>query len=217
MLQKTLTIAIAASLLTLSACTKNQEEVPGTSDTTAQNAAETQAAPAVSDETVAQLTADSRQTVKAFMGSLKGELMAAMKAGGPMNALSVCNTKAPAITAKVSAEKGINVSRVSLKNRNPGNAPAAWQEAVLKDFEAKKAAGADPKTLEFHEVANIDGKPVFRYMKAIPLGKPACLICHGETIQPDLQAKISELYPEDKATGYKLGDIRGAFVVTKEL
>ncbi len=51
-------------------------------------------------------------------------------------------------------------------------------------------------------------------MKAIPTG-PLCLACHGETLAAPVAEKIGELYPADKATGFREGDIRGAFVVTK--
>ena len=43
-----------------------------------------------------------------------------------------------------------------------------------------------------------------------------CLQCHGQSIAPDVREKLSGLYPEDKATGYREGDIRGAFVVTRQ-
>ena len=45
----------------------------------------------------------------------------------------------------------------------------------------------------------------------------SCVTCHGETIAPSIAAKIDELYPADKATGFREGDLRGAFVVTKTL
>ena len=40
-----------------------------------------------------------------------------------------------------------------------------------------------------------------------------CLRCHGpaEGIAPEIRAAIEKNYPHDKATGYKRGDIRGAF------
>ena len=53
-------------------------------------------------------------------------------------------------------------------------------------------------------------------MKAIPTGK-VCLTCHGSNINPNLRTKINELYPEDKAYDYKIGDIRGAFIVQRPL
>ena len=44
-----------------------------------------------------------------------------------------------------------------------------------------------------------------------------CLQCHGEAIAPPVAEKISALYPDDKATGFREGDIRGAFVVIRKI
>ena len=151
-----------------------------------------------------------------FAGALKTELTAAMQAGGPLNAIEVCNTRAPAIAESVSLDSGMNVSRVSLRNRNPGNAPTEWQAVVLRDFETRRAAGEAADALSWQEIAQADGAREYRFMKAIPTA-PMCLACHGESIAPAVAEKIAELYPEDKATGYGEGEIRGAFVVTKML
>ena len=62
----------------------------------------------------------------------------------------------------------------------------------------------------------IDGKPVFRYMKAIPTAE-LCVVCHGSDIDPYVDARIRELYPDDQARGFKPGDIRGAFTLSKPL
>lgn len=165
----------------------------------------------------AALTEEAKGAVKALGGTLKGELQAAMKAGGSVNAVGVCNTRAPEIASSVSAEKGLQISRVSLKNRNPEmGTPNEWQTAVLNKFEERKAAGEDPNTIAYSEVVEQDGKHEFRFMKAVPTGG-VCLACHGEKLAPDVAAKINELYPHDKATGYQAGDIRGAFVVVKAL
>ena len=53
-------------------------------------------------------------------------------------------------------------------------------------------------------------------MKAIPTGK-LCTKCHGTELKPEVKAKLAEFYPDDKATGFNKGDLRGAFVVTKDL
>ena len=52
-------------------------------------------------------------------------------------------------------------------------------------------------------------------MKAIPTGE-VCLKCHGSNVAPDVKAAIGELYPEDQATGFKAGELRGAFSVSKK-
>ena len=155
----------------------------------------------------------SREALRDFAGELKGELIAAMKEGGPVNAVSVCSEKAPGIAARVSREKGWEVGRTSLRVRNPRNAPDDWEAKVLESFEERRRQGEDPGTMEHSEVVKEDGKSLFRYMKAIPAGE-LCLTCHGKDIDPGLSARISELYPEDRATGFSLGEIRGAFTIT---
>jgi hypothetical protein len=170
----------------------------------------------VAPEVMDANTQEARATVKAFFGELKGELIAAIKQGGPAHAVTVCNTRAGEIATRVSAQQGMEISRVSLKNRNPGNAATGWNKAILKEFEARRAAGEAPDTLEFSEVVATADGPMFRYLKAIPTGE-VCLNCHGTDISAEVAAKLAELYPDDKATGYKVGDLRGAFVVTKKM
>ena len=150
----------------------------------------------------------------AFGGALKAELISAMQAGGPLNAIEICNARAPAIAAAVSLEQGMSLSRVSLRNRNPDNVPNEWQSAVLQKFEARRAAGEDAAALSWQDVSGTNGQQEYRFMKAIPTA-PLCLACHGEAIAAPVADKIAELYPADKATGFREGDIRGAFVVTK--
>jgi hypothetical protein len=148
--------------------------------------------------------------------ALKSELKAAMQAGGPLQAIEVCKTKAPVIDEEVSLANDVNMSRVSTRNRNPGNAPNEWQEKVLDSFESRKLAGEDNNTLTWHEVVQTQSGPEFRFMKAIPTGA-ICLQCHGSDIAPPVAQKLGELYPADKATGFVMGDLRGAFVVTRAL
>ena len=181
-----------------------------------QGCAGTQKTVDVSPEVMDANTREARAAVKAFFGELKGELVAAIKQGGPAHAVSVCNTEAGEIATRVSQQQGMDISRVSLRNRNPGNAAAGWTKPVLEQFEVRKAAGESPDTLEFAEVVATADGDVFRYMKAIPTGE-VCLNCHGTDISPEVAAKLGALYPDDRATGYKVGDLRGAFVVIKKM
>ena len=150
--------------------------------------------------------------VQAFATALKSELMAAMQAGGPVAAIEVCSVRAPEIAESVSEEQDVEVYRVSLKNRNPENAPNHWQRDVLLQFETRKAAGEDPAALTWSETVATPNGEEFRFMQAIPTGG-LCLNCHGETLAPAVAEKIAERYPGDTATGYREGDLRGAFVV----
>jgi len=158
----------------------------------------------------------AKAAIAAFAGALKTELTTAMQAGGPLAAIEVCNARAPSIAESVSQESGMQLSRVSLRNRNPDNAPNTWQAAVLKDFESRLAAGEALDSLTWQETSSVDGHREFRLMKAIPTGG-LCLQCHGEAIAPPVAEKISALYPDDKATGFREGDIRGAFVVIRKI
>jgi hypothetical protein len=154
----------------------------------------------------------AKSAIGIFAAALQTELKKAMQEGGPTRAISVCNTEAIPITQSVASEQGLELSRVSLRNRNPANAPNDWQKPVLESFERRKAAGEDPATLSWFEVAEVKGQHQFRFMKAIPTA-PLCLQCHGSAIAPEISARLDELYPQDKATGFEAGDIRGAFVV----
>ena len=169
---------------------------------------------------VKKYTMESKAVVKEFFGQLKGELGKSMKASGPVATIEVCSKSAPAIAKSLSEKHGMKVARTSLKTRNSANAPDAWEEKVLKQFEERRAAGEKPGKIAYSEIIEKDGKKTFRFMKAIgmpPLTKMPCLKCHGENINPKLTAKLDELYPEDKARGYKVGQIRGAFTLTKPL
>ena len=98
--------------------------------------------------------------------------------------------------------------------RNPANEPDAWELTVLRDFEVRKAAGEDPGTLDHAEIVVADGQRTFRYMKAIGT-QPVCTVCHGTTIAPEVTARLDALYPEDRARGFAVGDIRGAFSIAQ--
>jgi len=159
---------------------------------------------------------ESRIVVSDFMLQLKTELKAAMKEGGPSNAIQVCKNKAPQIAAEISEKQGWRVARTALKLRNPLNEPDAWELKVMQEFEKRKASGEEIKTLEYAEIVTNGGKKQFRYMKAIPTGE-VCLKCHGNDIDPNVAATLNNFYPHDQATGFKEGDIRGAFTITQPM
>lgn len=168
----------------------------------------------------AEYQAEAKRITSAFFEELKGELGKGMKAGGPVAAISVCNTVAPALAVKHSQSSGWDVGRTSLKLRNHDNAPDAWETRVLQEFDERRAKGEDPDTLAYAEVVEEGGDKYYRFMKGIvmpPLEKMPCLTCHGENIDPATAAKLDELYPRDEARGYKVGQVRGAFTLSKKL
>ena len=158
----------------------------------------------------------SKEVTKAFMTELKGELEEAIKAGGPVNAISVCNLKAQKIAEHHSQAHNWEVRRTSMKPRNAINAPDKWELTVLSTFEARKAKGESLDNMAFTETVDENGKKYFRFMKAIPTGE-VCLKCHGSNIDQTVSVKLDELYPADQARGYKTGDIRGAFSIKQPM
>lgn len=162
------------------------------------------------------LKTEAKTVVMSFGGPLKKALGGAMKEGGPVNAIGVCNEKAPGIAMAAAKSSGWNVGRTSLKLRNPGNEPDAWELGVLKMFEERKAKGESPADMAHGEVVETNGKKQFRFMKAIGTAE-VCLNCHGEMLKPEVAAKLDGLYPNDQARGFSAGDIRGAFTLSKDL
>lgn len=162
------------------------------------------------------LTAEARAIVGDFFTTLKTALETAVSEDGPASAVEMCQVQAPAIAASMADKSGWDVGRTSQKRRNPNNEPDPWEQRVLANFEARKAAGEEVKSMTYSEVVRVDGEKRFRFMKAIPVGG-VCLACHGDAIAPDVAAAIDEAYPTDQATGYQLGDLRGAFTLTKPL
>lgn len=166
------------------------------------------------DEAVKAQLQDYKATMQAFGKTLKGELQAAMKEGGPMAAVQVCNERAPEIAADMSAESGYTLRRTSLKPR--ATEPTDWERAVLEDFEARKAGGTPVAEIAWHDVTKVDGEKQLRFMKAIGT-EGVCLSCHGQNVDPKIKAEIDRLYPNDQAIGFEEGDIRGAFSITAAL
>lgn len=158
---------------------------------------------------------ESRQAALKLGKELKKTLQASLKKDRPVAALEVCNIRAPEIADSVSGDR-IKVARTSLKTRNSSNKADSWEKNVLSEFERLKKSGEQISALEYSEIIRHDGKKTFRYMKAIPTGD-VCLMCHGSQIAEPLASKIKQLYPDDQATGFSKGDIRGAFTVTREL
>jgi hypothetical protein len=164
--------------------------------------------------------AEAKQITGAFFEELKGELGKGMKAGGPVAAIGICHTGAPAIAKAHSESSGWEVARTSLKLRNPENAPDAWETKVLQQFEQQRANGAAPDALVYTETVEEGGDKYYRFMKGIvmpPLEKMPCLKCHGENLDAHTAAALDELYPQDQARGYKAGQVRGAFTLKKKL
>lgn len=163
------------------------------------------------DSLQTQLSQDAKTNIQTFAGSLKQQLQLGMKSGGPLNAINVCNFKANEIS-ELHSKEGWQLKRTSLKVRNAKNTPTDYEVKILQSFATRKQQGEPIANIDHAEIQGDD----FYYMKAIPT-KAVCLTCHGDNIAEPVKQRLSQLYPDDQATGFQLGDIRGAFTLIKKL
>lgn len=147
--------------------------------------------------------------------ALKEALSAAMKSGGPREAISVCSKKAYALTDSIEKTDPdvVRLRRTSLRIRNPQNAPDSSEIAAISLFEARLNSGNGPGDPIITEEMSVNGKQ-FRYFKPL-LVEPVCLVCHGTSdyLNKEVLAKIKAVYPDDRATGFNDGDLRGVISV----
>lgn len=138
---------------------------------------------------------------------VRTKLVDAMNNGGPANAVQVCSAEAQGIAEQVGKETGASVGRSSLKLRNVKDAPPGWVQTWLVAQGDKKANQTQPVEGVFDSPAG----RVARVLKPIAIDG-VCLPCHGdpEQIAAPVKAVLAEKYPDDKATGYQAGDLRGA-------
>src|SRR5690606_8615986 len=128
---------------------------------------------------------------------------AALGEGAP-KAIEACHAMAPALTAAV-AREGAVVGRATRKPRNPANAAGGWQADALAHFEQLVANGTPLAGTSFARILD-DGRAA--YAEPLVIAE-VCTTCHGSALADDVKAAIAAKYPEDQATGYAVGDLRG--------
>lgn len=147
--------------------------------------------------------------IGATFDTLRSALGAAMKDRGAAGAVAFCNEKAYPITATY-ASQHITIRRVAEKFRNPGNALNNTDALQWNKFVSEKAGGKGIEPILIGE------NDLIHYYKPILL-QPTCTACHGDRekdILPAVLTTIDSLYPDDLATGFSPGDLRGMWKVS---
>lgn len=147
------------------------------------------------------------QLVKMTFENMSGKLKSTIQEYGAIEAIQYCRVEAVPLTTALE-EEGIKIKRVSNKYRSPHNAPSEEAKKILSKFENETANGKKSETIvRKSEDGTIHYyKPI--YMQAL------CLNCHGDpgiNVPDEVVTQLNELYPEDKALGYKMNDFRGAW------
>lgn len=162
-----------------------------------------------------ELQQQAKEKIKTFANNLKSELVAAIQQGGLEEGIRVCHHRAPEIAA-LSSNDGWHLGRTSLKLRNPDNAPDSWEQSILEQFQRRFENGERVQSMTASAKVDTQQTKAYRYMQAIAV-EGVCLACHGQNISPTTHAMIQKYYPQDQATGFQNGDLRGAFSLIKYL
>jgi hypothetical protein len=144
-------------------------------------------------------------------GLLGSNLLAAISRSGVTGAVEFCSVGALELTRSAGTNDGTGVRRVSHKPRNPANRADEGELRVLEDLRGRLVSGGGtPVVLTTNASGQVSG------FAPIQLGQPLCLKCHGQPdreIAPSTLEVLRRLYPEDKATGFRLGELRGMWRV----
>ena len=159
-----------------------------------------------------QALQEARKVSAELAEKVRGLLLQEIERGGFENAARVCSELAQTITQQFNKRTGYYARRVSLRYRNPKNIPDDYEQRKLEEFDFLNRE----KRLEneYMEVVKEGSQEYLRYMKPL-VAIPLCLVCHGpkENIPSEIKAILTEKYPDDRATGFLSGDVRGTISV----
>lgn len=166
---------------------------------------------AVADESQSPLER-SKPLAQEFMKTLMKELGVAISQGGPAGAIEVCKEVSAQVENdfREKHEDILRVRRITLKTRNPElHTPTEEQRKWLEGMEQnwKEKPSPEPDVIESATMTTV--------LFPIAIQKSLCLMCHGdpETFSSELKESLAVHYPKDKATGYEMGDFRGALTI----
>jgi hypothetical protein len=166
------------------------------------------------DATRGRVAALGDSAAMSLVRTLGARLNAHLASGAPGLAVEFCSAEALVLTDSVAASlgPGWELKRTTTRTRNPANEPDSLETEALRFFteRADSVEAEQPERL-VQEV----GDGAYRYYMPLRIG-PMCLQCHGprDALEPAVRRALDALYPEDRATGYAAGDLRGVVRVT---
>lgn len=188
-------VGLWLSVLWLQACTENKKSS------------------ALDEETQAQLLKKGSEIAGKAQQVLLSNVSEAIKREGVPGAVAFCNLNAAQLTDSMGKNLDISsITRLSDKNRNQKN--ALHKDLDQKAWEIIQTKMQDANAKEKNTI--LQDKNQVYYYQAIAIGMPTCLSCHGSKeseIAMETQKILNEKYPQDKAFGYKMGDLRGMWKI----
>ncbi|MFO0866191.1 MAG: DUF3365 domain-containing protein [Gemmataceae bacterium] len=159
--------------------------------------------PVASDSLTASQKTQKEEAIAAKETMFKRLMAKLMKelSSGPAHAIGVCQDEAPRIAREVGTENRVRIGRTALKLRNANNQAPEWAKGLVE----KRIA--EPTFLA-------NGRGDFAALLPIRL-QPPCLLCHGDHsgMSGEVLDALAKRYPNDQATGFREGDLRGWFWV----
>ena len=146
-------------------------------------------------------------STKAVLGK---NLMGTIQKKGTIAALEFCNIKAYPLTDSMALVHHANIKRVTDKPRNQNNLANSIELKQIESFKEHLS-----KAIEIEPVVSENNDKIHVYYPIIT--NDMCLQCHGKpnlNVTSETLNKIAQLYPEDKALGYNINEIRGIWSIT---
>jgi mono/diheme cytochrome c family protein len=162
---------------------------------------------------VSRLRPLGRQVAQELLEAMGAEMTAAMQQGGPMAAIETCSIIGLPLTRELAQRQDapIEVKRATDRARNPENRADSEELRALAYFAAALERGEELPADHVQKVVR-EGQSYLRYYQPLTVAA-RCLACHGDGAAMDegLRSTLARRYPEDRALGYREGDLRGVF------
>ena len=194
---------ISALILTLSACQDNIKKEKE-AEKELQPKAETKTAKPAFDHKAYKMKGMiiAKNTFKVF----KSNIQAVVAKDGLPGVVDFCHDNAMKLTDSLGKSHNVVIKRTSHKLRNSENKPDIDSEAVINEYLRLQE---EQNNMEPVVMKDADG--YVHFYAPIKL-KKECLKCHGtpgKEIPEPVYKLIKSKYPNDKATGFKVGELRG--------
>lgn len=164
----------------------------------------------LSEEEKEQYLSQGKEIAMATANTLGSNLTQKMKNGGVVEAIPFCNVMAYPLTEQMSEKYNVSIKRTSHKIRNDINMPTVEESKIIDGYLQLAKEGKPIKpSIEIDK----SGKPHFY---APILLQKKCLACHGtigDNITMESDSIIKSYYGNDKAIGFKEGDLRGVWSI----
>lgn len=159
------------------------------------------AAPAREDRRIAAIR--SADEIIALRSSLAKTFIMPNTAVTEETFKNVCGAVAKRVK-EISKKEGVIIRHAAVRYRNPLNAATPQEAYLINKFDINR------NSRDFWDTAVIDDKGYLLYARPIFV-EEACLSCHGPgEARPRF---IAEKYPDDRAFGFKTGDLRGIILI----